>query len=153
MSAISDDIDHVTYKKGCIVFHLTPLGLKNHIAFNRRWNAEQRRIKKANARYEREQSREMARDLRRVLRQRRELMRWLKAGKPQNVPKHKCSACGKIRPCKQDRDNWFCGSCVKLSKNKKEIEFRCPRHKDWCGGRYGSCAGCMGASYASCSLI
>jgi len=131
-----------------IVFHLTPLGKKNYRLFDKRWNAEQARIRRENARNERNAMRELTRDLNRSKRQEAVLFRSLKKGEIPRGIHHKCAACGKTSSCRKYRDEWFCVDCLKMDKNK-EIEVICPRHKEWCGGKYGSCAGCLGESYGS----
>lgn len=130
-----------------IVFHLTPLGMKRHKLLTRRWNAEQVRIEKENERYARNSSRRLALAVKKMKKEYAALLHSLKTGKIPVGHKHKCTACGKIEPCRRYKDRWFCVKCLKMNR-KKEIEVICPRHKTWCGGKYGSCGGCLGESLA-----
>src|ERR1035437_743308 len=132
-----------------IVFHLTPLGERNYRLRERRWGAEQARIIRENRREERNSSRQLVRnmkDIRRMERQKARLICLLKKNEIPGGRKHECVACAKTTHCVKYRDIWFCLNCLKLGKNK-EIEVVCPRHKTWCGGKYGSCGGCLGEDY------
>jgi len=135
-------VSHITHGRfGEIVFHLTPLGVKRH----KLSNSKQARIRRYNKQQERNNSCNWFRYWRRIGKQRNKLIRLLKDGKVPTGHKHKCSACGKSAPCWKHRDQWFCVNCLKMNR-KKEIEVICPRHKEWCGGKHGPCAGCLGES-------
>jgi len=148
---VSSEISHTT----CagfgqpIVFHLTPLGKRNYRLRKMRWDAEQRRIARDNRREERESRRQLARDeidIRRMERQKARLIRSLKKNEIPAGRKDKCAACAKTVHCVPYYGTWFCLNCLKLGKNE-EIEVVCPRHKTWCGGKYGSCGGCLGEDF------
>ena len=132
-----------------IVFHLTSLGKRNYRLRERRWDAEQARIAKDNRREERNSRRQLARvrkDMRRMERQNIRLIRSLKKNEIPKGRKHWCAACAESARCVKYRDIYFCLNCLKLGKNG-EIEVVCPRHNTWCGGKYGSCGGCLGEDF------